>query len=99
MCVDRKFGLARAVLVAATFALSATTNASAETPDQQQACMGDAFQFCGDAIPDRGRVFACLASNRNRISVACRIEMAPYLPRHKTHPRGRHRTHSKGDLP
>jgi hypothetical protein len=42
--------------------------------------MGDAFQFCQSAIPDRKLVFACLAANRNLISVACRNEMAPYLP-------------------
>ncbi len=95
MCADGKFGRACAALVAATLALSAT-NASAETPEQQQACIGDAFQFCGSAIPDQSRVFACLVEHRNLISVACRTEMAPYLPRHKTHPRGRHKTHSRG---
>ena len=105
MCADRKFGFACAVLVAATFALSATTDASAETSEQQQACMGDAFQFCGSAIPDQNRVFACLAHNRYRISVACRTEMAPYLPadpraRHKTRPEGpRHKAHSRGARP
>lgn len=96
MCADRKFGFARAVLVAATFAVSATTNASAETAEQRQACMGDAFHFCGSAIPDRNRVFACLADNRNFLSVACRTEMAPYLP---ADPPARHKTHSRGEQP
>ena len=100
MCADRKFGLPHAALVAATFALGATTNASAETPEQQQACMGDAFHFCGSAIPDQNRVFACLVDNRNLISVACRAEMAPYLPadhpaRRKAH--SRRKTHARGE--
>ena len=43
MCTDSgKFGFACAVVVVATFALSATMNASAEISEQQQACMGDA---------------------------------------------------------
>jgi hypothetical protein len=52
--------------------------ASAETPDEQNACMGDAFNICGHAIPDRDRVAACLAQNMNRISIACRTVMQRY---------------------
>ena len=52
--------------------------ASAETQDEQNACMGDAFNICGHAIPDRDRVAACLAKNMNRISVACRTVMQRY---------------------
>jgi len=54
--------------------------AAAETPEQHQACMDDAFQFCSDAIPDRERVFACLAAKRNVISPLCREGMAAFLP-------------------
>jgi len=52
--------------------------ASAETQDEQNACMNDAFNICGHAIPDRDRVAACLAQNMNRISVACRTVMQRY---------------------
>ena len=52
--------------------------ASAETQDEQNACMSDAFNICGHAIPDRDRVAACLAQNKNRISVACRTVMQRY---------------------
>jgi len=52
--------------------------AAAETPNEQTACMGDAFSVCGHAIPDRDRVAACLAKNMNRISVACRTVMQRY---------------------
>ncbi len=62
-------------------ALSATTAALAETQEEQQACTNDAFQFCQNAIPDRNRVFTCLAENRNLISAARR--RATRLPRPK----------------
>jgi hypothetical protein len=52
--------------------------ASAQSQDEQQACMNDAFSICGHAIPDRDRVAACLAQNVSRISTACRTVMARY---------------------
>jgi hypothetical protein len=61
-------------IVLAFFALMPAT-ASAQNQDDQNACMNDAFNVCGDAIPDRGRVAACLAKNIKRISPACRTAM------------------------
>jgi hypothetical protein len=52
--------------------------ATAETPEERQACTDDAFNVCGDAIPDRDRVAACLARNISRISDACRTVMLRY---------------------
>jgi hypothetical protein len=52
--------------------------ASAETQDEQSACIGDAFNICGHAIPDRDRVAACLAQNISRISAPCRTVMQRY---------------------
>ena len=52
--------------------------ALAQSQDEQQACMNDAFTVCGHAIPDRARVAACLAQNINRISAPCRMVMARY---------------------
>ena len=46
------------------------TAALAQSQDEQNACMNDAFQVCGHAIPDRDRVAACLSENFNRISHA-----------------------------
>ena len=40
--------------------------------------MNDAFNVCGDAIPDRDRVAACLAHNIKRISAPCRTVMLRY---------------------
>ena len=62
------------VIAFAFFALMPAT-ASAESQDDQSACMNDAFNVCGQAIPDRSRVAACLAKNIRRISPACRTVM------------------------
>jgi hypothetical protein len=68
------------IALAIVLALSASSVALAETPEEQQACTNDAFQFCQNFIPDRNRVFSCLVSNKDRISLACHTVMAPYLP-------------------
>jgi hypothetical protein len=67
----------RIALAFAFFAL-APAAASAQSQDDQNACMNDAFNVCGHAIPDRDRVSACLAQNINRISAGCRSVMQRY---------------------
>lgn len=52
--------------------------AMAASQEEQNACMNDAFNVCGNAIPDRDKVAACLAANLNRISSACRTVMLRY---------------------
>jgi hypothetical protein len=47
--------------------------ARAYTPEQQQACSGDAFRLCGDAIPDVDRVTACMMARRAQLSPGCRV--------------------------
>jgi hypothetical protein len=49
------------------------TAAHAYTPEQQQACSGDAFRLCGDAIPDVDRVTACMIARRAQLSPGCRV--------------------------
>jgi hypothetical protein len=66
--------------LAVVLALGAGTVAQATTPEEEQACTNDAFQFCQAYIPDRERVFNCLVSNRQLISVACHTVLTPYLP-------------------
>ncbi len=64
------------VVLAAAIALigvcSVAQIARAETPEERQACTDDAFQHCGDAIPDRDRVYQCLVKKVRLISPACR---------------------------
>jgi hypothetical protein len=44
----------------------------AYTPEQQQACSGDAFRLCGSEIPDIERVTVCMIKNRSQLSAECR---------------------------
>jgi hypothetical protein len=46
--------------------------------DDQGACMQDAFSICGQFIPNRERVAACLISNRSRVSPACRNSLTHF---------------------
>ena len=64
----------------AAAAMFAPLAAQAEV-DGQQACMQDAFAFCGQFIPDRDRVGACLFANKSRISPPCREAIKRYTPR------------------
>lgn len=64
-----QFGL---VLATALSMSMSSTPASAYTPEQEQACTGDAFQFCGPEIPDVDRVTACMIRNKARLSAGCR---------------------------
>ena len=46
------------------------------TPEQRQACTPEVFRLCNDAVPDVGRITACLERNRTRLNVECRRAMA-----------------------
>jgi len=82
------------IMLVIVIALNGTTVALAQAQDGRQACMNDAFQFCQDAIPDRERVFQCLASHRDLISTACHAVMAPSLPVDQP-PLKKHAPHAK----
>jgi len=56
------------------------TAVSADPQQDQTACMSDAVTICGQFIPNRELVAACLKSNRNRISVACRTSLTHFKP-------------------
>ena len=63
------------IAIALAFFAVMPATASAQSQEDQNACMNDAFNVCGSAIPDRNRVAACLAKNIRRISPACRAAM------------------------
>jgi hypothetical protein len=73
-----------------------STPSMGQTPEEQQACVNDAFNICGHAIPDRDRVALCLNQNIDRVSGACRTVMQRYSdsPPSRTHDSrsGRYRT-------
>jgi hypothetical protein len=67
-----------AITLAVAFLALAPTVALAETQEEQQACMNDAFNICSHAIPDRERVFVCFQANMSRLSAPCRAVMVRY---------------------
>ena len=49
----------------------------AYTPEQEQACTGDAFRLCSAEIPDVGRVTACMVAKKSQLSPPCRAHFRP----------------------
>jgi hypothetical protein len=67
--------------ITAVVLLALSSNiARPETPEEREACIGDAFRVCFGAIPDRERVHACLLQNVDRLSNACRMVLARNTP-------------------
>jgi hypothetical protein len=60
------------------------------TPEQQQACTGDAQRLCGAYIPDVQRITACLERAKRQLSPACRAVFS--TPYHRRTHRTRRRT-------
>ncbi|MEO8320501.1 MAG: hypothetical protein ABI561_19485 [Bradyrhizobium sp.] len=66
-----QFGL----MLATALSVSMWSTASqAYTPEQEQACTGDAFRLCSAEIPDVERVTACMARNKSQLSPPCRAQ-------------------------
>ncbi|HWE78654.1 MAG TPA: hypothetical protein VG270_09040 [Pseudolabrys sp.] len=81
---------ATAFLALALLCAPAQAQSDAEQAGQQ-ACGNDVFSMCGDAIPDRGRIEACLRRNYSRVSATCRHYMASYGRTHGMRTAGVHR--------
>jgi hypothetical protein len=45
----------------------------AYTPEQEQACSGDAFRLCSADIPDVDRVTVCMIRNKSQLTPGCRV--------------------------
>ncbi len=78
-------------IFAGALALAASTPALAQqqqqqTPNgmqaEQQACEGDVYKLCGQAIPDQTRIEKCLRKKWSKVSQNCRKTMASYGKRH-----------------
>ncbi|ULO23012.1 hypothetical protein [Methylocystis sp. SB2] len=62
--------------LSAILALFALTPAFAQgTPEQRQACEGDANRVCEAYIPDAVAIERCLRANAGSISAACKAEL------------------------
>jgi hypothetical protein len=70
----------RITLAVALTVASLSTGALAQTNQEQQACMNDAFRVCSATIPDRNRTIACMVANKAQLSAACQVVMDKYAP-------------------
>ena len=69
-----QFGLMLATALAASLGPTASR---AYTPEQQQACSGDAFRLCSADIPDVDRITVCMIRNKSQLSPGCRAFFRP----------------------
>jgi hypothetical protein len=60
------------VMIWATPGVAQSPAIQQESAEDRQACTDDAFQHCGDFVPDRDRVYQCLVKKVKMISPACR---------------------------
>ena len=81
----RAFRLIRALTCIPTVLTIAflCSSAVAETTEERQACIGDAFRVCWAAIPNRNDVFHCLLANRSKLNPLCRVVMDQYRHPHR----------------
>jgi hypothetical protein len=70
----------RIMLAVALTVATFSTGALAQTNEEQQACMNDAFRVCSATIPDRNRTIACMVQNKSQLSAACQVVMDKYAP-------------------
>jgi hypothetical protein len=70
----------RLTLALALTAGMLSTAAIAQSQEDQQACMNDAFRVCSATIPDRARTTACMVQNKSQLSAACQVVMDKYAP-------------------
>ena len=69
-----QFGLLLATMLSVSIGSAA---GQAYTPEQEQACTGDAFRLCSSEIPDVGRVTACMVAKKSQLSPPCRAQFRP----------------------
>src|SRR5262249_54522948 len=70
----------RTTLALAFTLATLSTAAVAQSAQEQQACMNDAFRVCSATIPDRNRTIACMVQHKAELSAACQVVMAKYAP-------------------
>jgi hypothetical protein len=75
MVVLRSGNRYAAWLMGALFSVSMLPAAAfAYTPEQEQACSGDALRLCGSEIPDVERITACMAQHKVELSPPCQAQ-------------------------
>jgi len=74
------FGWGLPIAVAAGFVLSAVAAAqpaAAQRANAEELCTPDVMRLCGEFIPDRGRIVACMKRKRFALSPGCRQVFSP----------------------
>jgi hypothetical protein len=66
------------IALAAAFTIVLSASAFAQTAEEQNLCMNDAFRVCSHTIPDRGRTVACMVQNKSQLSQGCQMVMDKY---------------------
>lgn len=63
-----------ALMLATALPVSLWSAASqAYTPEEEQACSGDAMRLCGAYVPDVDRITVCMIQNKSQLSPGCRV--------------------------
>ena len=74
-------GMLATTLVLGAMAAWPLSAARAETQEDREACTPEVHRLCGQYIPDRERIVACLKHNMKILVPACRKVMSrPYRP-------------------
>jgi hypothetical protein len=69
-CRNFQLGLMLATVVSVSIWPAASR---AYTPEQEQACSGDAMRLCGAFVPDVDRITVCMSQNKSQLSPGCRV--------------------------
>lgn len=73
---SRKFQLG--LMLATALSVSTWSAASqAYTPEEEQACSGDAMRLCSAYVPDVDRITVCMIQNKSQLSPGCRVYFRP----------------------
>jgi hypothetical protein len=70
---SRNFHLGLMLATALSSLVLWPASSEAYTPEEQQACSGDAFRLCSSEIPDVDRVTVCMIRNKEQLSPPCRV--------------------------
>ena len=66
------------LMLATALAVSLWPAASeAYSPEQEQACTGDAMRLCSAYIPDVDRITVCMIQNKSQLTPGCRAHFRP----------------------
>jgi hypothetical protein len=66
------------IALAAAMTIMLSASAFAQTAEEQNLCMNDAFRVCSHTIPDRGRTVACMVEKKVQLSRPCQEVMDRY---------------------